>query len=64
MIPGITHPFVKSYMENCLKNSLKMQELKDIISCVLLVHMKNNNPSEHYDGSSDGGYPIPLHSTT
>ena len=27
-------------MEICLKNSLEMQELTDIISCVLLMHMK------------------------
>ena len=35
-----------------------MQELIDIISCVLLMHMKKI-PSEHDDGSSDGGYPVP-----
>ena len=29
----------KNYMEKCLRNLLEMQELTDIISCVLLVHM-------------------------
>ena len=29
----------KKYMETCLNNSLEMQELIDIISCVLLMHM-------------------------
>ena len=31
----------KNYMEQCWKNLLEMQELTDIISCVLLMHMKN-----------------------
>ena len=30
----------KKYMEKCLKNLLEMKELTDIISCVLLIHMK------------------------
>ena len=29
-------------MEKCLKNLLEMQELTDIISCILSVHMKKN----------------------
>ena len=40
MVPGITHIFVKNYMKYYLKNLLEVQELKDIISCVLLIHMK------------------------
>ena len=48
----------KNYMETCLKSSLEMQKLTDIISCVLLMNMKNN-PSEHDGGSSGGGYPLP-----
>ena len=63
MFPDITHLFVKNYMENCLKNLLEMQELTDIISCVILMHMKNNT-LEHDDGSSGGGYTMPLNSTT
>ena len=62
MVPGITHIFVKKYMEECLKDSLEMQELTDIKSCVLLMHIKNNT-SEHDDGRSGGGYPLPLNST-
>ena len=41
VVPGITHLFVRNYMEMCLKDLLEMQELKDIISCVLLMHNKN-----------------------
>ena len=40
-----------------------MQELTDIISCVLLMHMKKI-PSEHDDGRSRGVYPLPSNSTT
>ena len=50
-------------METCLKNSLEIQELSDIISCIILIHMEKK-PSEHYDGSSGVGYPIPSNSTT
>ena len=28
------------------------------------MHMKKKNPQQHDDGSSGGGYPIPLNSTT
>ena len=31
-------------MEQCLKNLLEMQELTDIISCVILMHMRNSSP--------------------
>ena len=31
--------------------------------CFIDAHEKNN-PSEHYDGSSSGGYPLPSNSTT
>ena len=41
-----------------------MQELTDIISCVILTHTQKNNPSEHDDESSGGGYSIPFNSTT
>ena len=40
VVPGITHLFVKNDMEKCLKISLEMKELKDLIACVLLMHMK------------------------
>ena len=30
----------KNYMKTCLKNLLEMQELTDIISCVIFMHMK------------------------
>ena len=40
-----------------------MQELTDIISCVLLMLMKTN-PSVHNYGNSGGGYPILLNLTT
>ena len=39
-------------------NLLEIQELKDIISCVLLMQMKKN-PSKYDDGSNGGGYPMP-----
>ena len=42
VVPGITHLFVRFYVEKCLRDLLEMQELKDIISCVLLMHMKNS----------------------
>ena len=32
---------MKNYTGNCLNNLLEMQELADIISFVLLIHMKN-----------------------
>ena len=51
----------KNYMGKCLKNLLEMQELEDVISCVLLMHMKKNT-SEHDYGIRGGGYPIPLNS--
>ena len=50
-------------MEKCLKNLLEMKELIDIILCVILMHMKNN-PPKHDDGSTSGGYLIPLNSAT
>ena len=50
-------------MKTCLDNLLEMQELTDIISCVLSMQIKNN-PSEHGYGSSGGGYPLPSNSTT
>ena len=46
-----------------MKNLLEMQELTDIISCALLMHMKNNM-SEYDNGISIGGYPIKFNSTT
>ena len=58
VVPGITHLFVRNHMEICLKDLLEMQELTDIISCVILMHMKNNL-SDHDYGISGGGYPIP-----
>ena len=42
VVPIITHIFVRNYMEICLRDLLEMQELIDIISCVLLMHMKNS----------------------
>ena len=62
MVPGITHLFVKNNMEKCLNNSLEIQELTDIISCILLMY--KNNPSECDYGNSGGGYPLPSNSTT
>ena len=58
VVPGIKHLFVENYTEMCLNNSLEMKELTDIISCVLLMHTKNN-PPEHDDISSGGGYTLP-----
>ena len=46
-----------------MKNLLEIQELTDIISCVLLMLMKKN-PLVHNYGNSGGGYPILLNSTT
>ena len=43
---------------------LENQELTDIISCVLLMHTKEKNPTKHDYGISGGGYPIPLNPTT
>ena len=43
MVPGITHLFVQNYTEQCLKSTLEIQELKDIILCVLLMNMINNS---------------------
>ena len=45
MVPGIKHLFARNYMEKCLKDILEIQELIDIILCVLLMHMINNS---HY----------------
>ena len=59
MVPGITNPVVKKYTDIFLNNYLEIQELTDIISFVLLMH-KKNNPSDHDDGRSCGGYPILL----
>ena len=61
--PWYNTSICKNYMENCFNNSLDMQELIDIISCVLLMHTKQNS-SEHDDVVSGGGYPIPSNSTT
>ena len=53
----------RHFPEKYLKYLLEMQELTDITSCVLLM-LKKQNPSVHYDGSSGGGYLIPHNSTT
>ena len=42
VVPGITHIFVRIYMENCLSDLLEIQEITDIISCVILMHMKKS----------------------
>ena len=42
VVPGITNLFVRNYMEKCLRDLLEIQKLTDIISCVLLLHMKNS----------------------
>ena len=42
IVPGITHIFVRNYTENCLRDLLEIQELTDIISCVLLIHIKKS----------------------
>ena len=39
-----------------------MQELTDIISCVLLMHTKKNS-SGNYNEISGGSYKVPLNST-
>ena len=41
MIPCITHIFVHNYIKQFLKNILEMQDLTDIILCVILMHMIN-----------------------
>ena len=64
VVPGITYLFVKNYMEMCLRDLLEMQEPTDIILCVILMHMKKTNSSEHDYGSSGGGYPLLSNSTT
>ena len=38
--PWYNTSICKNYMENCFNNSLDMQALIDIISCVLLMHTK------------------------
>ena len=43
MEPGTTYIFVQNYTEHCLKSTLEIQELKDIILCVLLMNMINNS---------------------
>ena len=43
MVPSITHIFVQNYTEQCLKNILEMQELTDIILCVILMRMIKNS---------------------
>ena len=43
MVPDIKHIFVKNYMEQCFKYILEIQELTDIILCVILMHMINNS---------------------
>ena len=43
MEPGTTYIFVQNYTEQCLKSTLEIQELKDIILCVLLMNMINNS---------------------
>ena len=42
VVPGITYIFVRNYMEMFLKDLLEIQELTDIMSCVLLMHMKKS----------------------
>ena len=39
---GITHLFVRNYIENCLRDLLEMKDLTDIILRVLLMHMKKS----------------------
>ena len=41
MVHGITHLFARNYIENYLRYLLEMQELIRIISCVILMHMKD-----------------------
>ena len=43
MVPGITHIFLQNYMEQCLKHILEIQELTDILLCVLLMHIRKNS---------------------
>ena len=33
----------KNYVEQCLKNLLEIQELTDIIPCLILMHMRNSS---------------------
>ena len=42
VVPGIKHLFVRNYMEICLRDLLEMKELTDIISYVILMHMKKS----------------------
>ena len=42
MVPGIKNLFVRNYIEKCLRDLLEMQEMTDIISYVLLIHIKNS----------------------
>ena len=42
MVPGIIHIFVRNYMDKFLGDLLEMQELADIISCVLLMSKKKS----------------------
>ena len=39
--PWYNKSIFKKYVENCFNNLLEMHELTDIMSCVLLMHMKN-----------------------
>ena len=64
MVHGITHIFVKKYMETCLKDLLEMQRTERYnIMCSIDAH-ENINTSEHYDGIRGGGYPLPSNSAT
>ena len=51
-------------MEKCLRYSLEMQELTDVISRVLLMHMKKSIHHFFDDDSSGGGFTLPPNSTT
>ena len=47
MIHGIKHLFERNYIENYLGDLLSMQELIGIISCVLLMHIREK--TNHLD---------------
>ena len=64
VVPGRTHIFVRNYMETILRDLLEMQELTDIISYVILMHMKKSVYYLVMMASEVGGCPLPSNSTT
>ena len=63
MVPGITHLIVKKYRKVIEEFIINARTDIYNLMCSIDAHEKQN-PWEHDDGVSVGGYPIPLNSTT